>query len=145
MKFICKENKFPDKKIPVGKYFSMWYSDNYDYIMIIENWYIKIYWAEYWSEESIYNEWRENEGWVSRRNNYFENYYDCFDRDTVECLIFKPEGNNADDIAREILSRASENLEDYWHLSRGSRSEPAKDFVDFVKKEYTDMVFTYYK
>ena len=144
MKFIRKENKFPDKKIPVGEYFSMWYSDSYDYIMTIENWYIKIYWAEYWSEESIYNEWRENEGWVSRRNNYFENYYDCFDRDTVECLIFDPEGESPDDIAREIIDWAWENLEDYWHLTGGT-SGPVKKFLDFIKNSYTSAVFTYYK
>lgn len=144
MEFIRKENKFPDTIVPVGKYFSMWYSDNYDYILTFENWYVKIYWAEYWSEESIVNEWRENEGWVSRRGHYFENYYDCFDRDTVECLIFHPNGNNVDDIALEIIDWARDNLEDYWHLTRGTDS-PWKSFLDFIKNSYTDTIFTYYK
>lgn len=144
MEFIRKENKFPDTIVPVGEYFSMWYSDNYDYILTFENWYVKIYWAEYWSEESIVSEWRENEGWVSRRNNYFENYYDCFDRDTVECLIFHPNGNNVDDIALEIIDWAKENLEDYWHLT-GGLAKPTKSFLDYIKNSYTDTVFTYYK
>lgn len=144
MEFIRKENKFPDTMVPEGEYFSMWYSDNYDYILTFENWYVKIYWAEYWSEESIVNEWRENEGWVSRRNNYFEHYYDCFDRDTVECLVFRPSGTNVDDIALEIIDWAKENLEDYWHLT-GGLAKPTKRFLDFIKNSYTDTVFTYYK
>ena len=88
----------PEKVISGNDYFYIWMSNDYEYHLVVENWELRIYSYDYWSEDSIQDNysWEDWWGWL---HDCFVGMYDCFVRNTMRYLALNIEWKEAFDIA----------------------------------------------
>lgn len=101
----------PEKVISGNDYFYLWMSNDYEYQLVVEDWELRIYSYDYWSEDTIQDN-HSWEDWWDYLYNCFEWMYDCFARDTMRFQTLNVEWKETFDIAKEIVNWADRNMTD---------------------------------
>lgn len=145
----------PEKHISSDDMLCLWYRDNYDCLLVVEEWEFRIYSYEYWSEENIMEN-HEDEDWWENIWKYFGDDSAYLDLDTIEYLPIKFENMwNPIDMASELLVSCEIAIDELvYSLTDWGDDEliPSKKFIDFIKHwldkiaEYKNWkVYLYYK
>ena len=141
----------PEIKIPSENMLYLWYTDNYDVRLVVEEWEFRVYNYEYWSWDSIRDGDHEDEEWWGSINNYFDNSWDCLDKDTCEYVPIKFETDIPLDMASEIVS-ACNFLADVGNRVLNSDGWATNDLITFIKDGLikiwmykNTLVYCYYK
>ena len=145
-------HRIPEKVISGNDYFYIWMSNDYEYLLVVENWELRIYSYEYWSEDSI----QENhswEDWWEYLHTCFEWMYDCFDRLTMRYSALDIKWKAPFDIAKEIINWADENMADdlSWALVENNDRRnkiPGSDLIRFIERALSkvgERTYCYYK
>lgn len=145
-------HRIPGKVISGNDYFYIWMSNDYEYLLVVENWELRIYSYDYWSEDSI----QENhswEDWWEYLHTCFEWMYDCFIRNTMRYSALDIKWKEAFDIAKEIINWADENMADdlNWALVENNDRRnkiPGSDLIRFIERALSkigEKTYCYYK
>lgn len=145
-------HRIPEKTISGNDYFYIWMSNDYEYLLVVENWELRIYSYDYWSEDNI----QENhswEDWWSYLHGCFEWMYDCFARNTMRYSALNIKWKEAFDIAKEIINWADGNMADdlNWSLVENNDRRnkiPSSDLIRFVERALSkigEKIYCYYK
>lgn len=142
----------PEKVISGNDYFYIWMSNDYEYHLVVENWELRIYSYDYWSEDNIQSDYSW-EDWWDYLQNCFEWMYDCFDRNTMRYQTLNIEWKEAFDIAKEIINWADSNLSDdlNWCLVENNDRRykvPNSEFIKFINRalgKVWEKTYCYYK
>lgn len=145
-------HRIPGKVISGNDYFYIWMSNDYEYLLVVENWELRIYSYEYWSEDNIQSD-HSWEDWWSYLHGCFVGMYDCFDRRTMRYSALDIKWKEAFDIAKEIINWADINMADdvNWSLvENGDRRNkiPSSDLIRFIKRALSkigEKIYCYYK
>ena len=142
-------HRIPEKVISGNDYFYIWMSNDYEYHLVVEDWELRIYSYDYWSEDSI----QENhswEDWWDYLYNCFESMYDCFESNTMRYQALNIEWKAPFDIAKEIINWADENMADdlNWALVENNDRRnkiPGSDLIRFIERAIGERTYCYYK
>lgn len=145
-------HRIPEKVISGNDYFYIWMSNDYEYLLVVENWELRIYSYEYWSEDSILDS-HQWEDWWSYLYGCFEWMYDCFDRHTMRYSALNIKWKAPFDIAKEIIDWADENMADdlNWALVENNDRRnkiPGSDLIRFINRalgKIGEKTYCYYK
>lgn len=145
-------NNVPEETISWNDYFYIWMSNDYEYHLVIENWELRIYSYDYWSEDTILSD-HQWEDWWQYLNRYFEWMYDCFAIDTMRYQILNIEWKAPFDIAKEIIDWADSSLADdlscYLVQDNDRRDRvPSSNLLKFINralKKIGTRTYCYYK
>lgn len=142
----------PEKVISGNDYFYIWMSNDYEYHLVVENWELRIYSYDYWSEDNIQadHSW---EDWWGYLYTYFQWMFDCFDRNTMRYMALNIEWKAPFDIAKEIINWAYRNMADdlsYYLVEDNNRTSkvPSSNFLKFINRALSkvgEKVYQYYK
>lgn len=142
----------PAKVISGNDYFYIWMSNDYEYQLVVEDWELRIYSYDYWSEDTIMSNhaW---EDWWGLLSLCFEWMYDCFVRNTMRCLALNTEWKEPFDIAKQIINWADNNMADdlSCYLVEDNNREnkiPSSNLIKFIKRalEWIGLrAYCYYK
>lgn len=145
-------HRIPGKAISGNDYFYIWMSNDYEYHLVVENWELRIYSYDYWSEDNIQSDhwWEDWWGWL---HNCFVGMYDCFDRNTMRYLALNIEWKETFDIAKEIINWADSNMADdlnYELVENNDRRNkiPSSEFIKFINRALSkvgEKAYCYYK
>lgn len=146
----------PKKRIAREDRMYLGYADNYDVVLAIEDWEIRIYNYEYWSDDAITDWEHEDEDWREPIDDYFGWVEWNLDVETCEYLVADFESNDPNDMAKELLYACTDELEDrswtIYDLDDNNDAIPSQKLVDFLRrclvktKEYQDsLAYAYYK
>lgn len=145
-------HRIPEKTISGNDYFYIWMSNDYEYLLVVENWELRIYSYDYWSEETIQDNhsWEEWWGWL---HDCFVGMYDCFARTTMRYSALNIKWKETFDIAKEIINWADISMSDdvNWSLvENGDRASkvPSSDLIRFINRALSkigEKAYCYYK
>lgn len=142
----------PEKVISRNDHFYLWMANDYEYLLAIEDWRLRAYSYDYWSEDSI----QENHSWESWRDylcNYFEWTSDCFAKTTIRRSTLNIKWKETFDIAKEIINWADENMTGDlgWALVENNdrrNKVPSSDLISFINRALSkigERTYCYYK
>lgn len=145
-------HRIPGKVISGNDYFYIWMSNDYEYLLVVENWELRIYSYDYWSEDSIQSD-HSWEDWWSYLYNCFEWMYDCFDKNSMRYSALNIKWKEAFDIAKEIVNWADINMADDVNcclVENNDRTDkvPSSDLISFIKgalSKIGEKAYCYYK
>lgn len=145
-------HRIPGKVITGHDYFYIWMSGDYEYLLVVEDWELRIYSYEYWSEDNIQDN-HSWEDWWSWLHDCFEWMYDCFDKNTMRYLTLNVRWKEAFDIAKEIINWADINMADdlNWELVENNdrrNKVPSSDLIRFINRVLSkigEKTYCYYK
>ena len=146
------EHRIPKKIISDNDYFYIWMSNDYEYLLVVENWELRIYSYEYWSEDSILDghQW---EDWRDYLYYYFQWMLGCFDKNIMRYSTLNIKWKEAFNIAKEIINWADINMVDdvNWELVEDNdrRSKvPSSSLISFIERALSktgEKIYCYYK
>lgn len=142
----------PEKVISGNDYFYIWMSNDYEYQLVVEDWELRVYSYDYWSEDTIQDN-HSWEDWWGYLHTCFEWMYDCFARDTMRYQILNVEWKAPFDIAKETINWADRNMADdlNWSLVENNDRRykvPSSDLLKFINRALSkvgEKVYCYYK
>lgn len=142
----------PEKVISGNDYFYIWMSLDYEYQLVVEDWELRVYSYDYWSEDTIHSN-HSWEDWWSYLHGCFAGMYDCFARSTMRYQVLNIEWKETFDIAKEIINWADNSMADdlscYLVQDNNRMSKvPSTNFLKFIKRaleKIGDKVYCYYK
>ncbi len=142
----------PEKVISGNDYFYIWMSNDYEYHLVVEDWELRIYTYDYWSEDTIQDN-HSWEGWWEYLQNCFEWMYDCFARNTMRYQTLNIEWKEPFDIAKEIINWAdssmTEDLSFYLVKDNNRVSKvPSSNLLKFLNRALSkigEKTYCYYK
>lgn len=142
----------PEKVISGNGFFYLWMSNDYEYQLVVEDWELRIYCYDYWSEDSIQDN-HSWEDWWDYLYNCFQWMYDCFARNTMSCLTLNVKWKEPFDIAKEIANWADNNMTDdlscYLVENNDRRSKiPSTNLIRFIEMALSkigEKTYCYYK
>ena len=142
----------PEKTISGNDYFYIWMFNDYEYQLVVEDWELRIYSYDYWSEDSIQDN-HSWEDWWSYLHHCFEWMYDCFDRLTMKYSALNIKWKETFDIAKEIVNWADINMADDVNRSlveNGDRTDkvPSSELLKFINRALNkigEKAYCYYK
>ena len=145
-------HRIPSKTIIGHDYFYIWMSGDYEYLLVVENWELRIYSYEYYSEDSIQSDYSW-EDWWSYLHGCFQWMYDCFNRNTMRYSTLNIKWKEIFDIAKEIINWADENMADdlNWELVENNDRRnkiPSSSLISFIKRALSkigEKTYCYYK
>lgn len=145
-------HRIPEKTISGNDYFYIWTSNNYEYLLVVENWELRIYSYDYWSEDNIQLDYSW-EDWWSYLHGCFVGMYDCFDRRTMRYSALNIKWKEAFDIAKEIINWADIDMADdlnYELVENNDRRNkiPSSDLIRFINRALSkigEKTYCYYK
>lgn len=142
----------PETVISGNDYFYIWMSNDYEYHLVVENWELRIYSYDYWSEDTIQDNhsWEDWWGWL---HDCFEWMYDCFARNTMRYQTLNIEWKEAFDIAKEIINWADSSMADDLSRSLVENNDrrfkvPSSEFIRFINRALSkvgEKTYCYYK
>ena len=141
----------PEKVISGNAYFYLWMSD-YEYQLVIEDWELRIYSYDYWSEDSIQSDYSW-EDWWDYLQNCFAWMYDCFNKNTMRYIALNVEWGEPFAIAKEIVNWADYNMNDdlgYSLVEDNDRRNkiPSTQLIRFIERALNkagEKTYCYYK
>ena len=145
-------HRIPEKAISGNDYFYIWMSNDYEYLLVVENWELRIYSYEYWSEDSI----QDNHSWEDWRDylyNCFESMYDCFESNSMRYSALNIKWKETFDIAKEIINWADINMADDVNcclVENNDRTDkvPSSSLINFINRALSkigEKAYCYYK
>lgn len=142
----------PEKVISGNDYFYLWMSNDYEYQLVVEDWELRIYSYDYWSEDSIQSD-HSWEDWWDYLYTCFEWMYDCFDRNTIRYIALNIEWMKIFDIAKEIVNWADRNMTDDVGGSIVENNDrtikfPSSTLLKFIERALSkigEKTYCYYK
>lgn len=145
-------HRIPKKVISGNDYFYIWMSNDYEYLLVVENWELRIYSYDYWSEDNIQSDYSW-EDWWNYLHGCFVGMYDCFDRRTMRYSALNIKWKEAFDIAKEIVNWADENMADDLNRSLVENNDrrnkiPSPDLIRFIERALSkigEKTYCYYK
>ena len=145
-------HRIPEKTISGNDYFYIWMSNDYEYLLVVENWELRIYSYDFWSEETIQDNhsWEE---WWGYLHDCFEGMYDCFARTTMRYSALNIEWKETFDIAKEIVNWADISMADDVNcclVENNDRTDkvPSSDLIKFINRALSkigEKAYCYYK
>ncbi len=142
----------PEKVISGNDFFYIWMSNDYEYQLVVEDWELRIYSYDYWSEDSIQDNhnWEDWWGWL---HDCFEWMYDCFARNTMSYQTLNIEWKEPFDIAKQIINWADNNMADdlsCYLVENNNRvyKVPSPNLLNFIKRALSkigEKTYCYYK
>lgn len=145
-------HRIPEKVISGNDYFYIWTSNDYEYLLVVENWELRIYSYDFWSEDTI----QENhswEDWWDYIQNCFEWMYDCFAKTTMRYSTLNIEWKDAFDIAKLIANWADRRMSDDLSECLVENNDrinkvPSSTLIKFIERALSKIgnkVYCYYK
>ena len=142
----------PEKTISGNDYYYIWMSNDYEYQLVVEDWELRIYSYDYWSEDNIQENHRL-EDWWDYLHTCFVGMYDCFDKNTIRYSTLNIEWKAPFDIAKEIINWADSYMADdlNWSLVENNdrrNKVPSSDLIRFINRALSkigEKTYCYYK
>lgn len=141
----------PEKQIKAWDYWYLWFWNDKEYVLTIEDWEFRVYQYEYWGEDTI--EDYLDEDWRAYSHDYFEDYGGCMAKDSCkyQTIFINKKTDTNIEIASYIIEAydrlCCDDMNDSLVEDRATKS-PSESFIDFIRNKLSkigERAYCYYK